>query len=176
MPRSSAKGLAAQFESFVDPFTILLTLPLAIVGALLALLSFGMTLNAYSFIGIVMLVGLVTKNSILLVDYTNRQRAAGHDVRTAVLAAGGVRLRPILMTAISTLFGILPVALGLGAGAEGRRPLGVAVAGGITVSTILTLVIVPVVYTLADDGVQWLRRRRGHEVTKDPSLSPETGA
>jgi multidrug efflux pump subunit AcrB len=116
--------------------------------------------NVYSAIGLVMLVGLVTKNSILLVDYANRQQTAGADVRAAVLDAGAVRLRPILMTAISTLFGILPIALGLGAGAEGRRPLGVAVAGGITLSTVLTLIVVPVVYTLVDDGLGVLRRWR----------------
>jgi multidrug efflux pump len=155
--------LAAQFESFVHPFTILLTLPLAIVGALLSLGVLGMTVNVYSAIGLVMLVGLVTKNSILLVDYANRQQTAGLDVRAAVLDAGAVRLRPILMTAISTLFGILPIALGLGAGAEGRRPLGVAVAGGITLSTVLTLVVVPVVYTLVDDGLGVLRRWRPAE-------------
>ena len=151
--------LAAQFEHFVHPFTILLTLPLAIVGALASLLALGMTLNVYSFIGVVMLVGLVTKNSILLVDFANRRRAAGVDARTAVLEAGVVRLRPILMTALSTLVGILPVALGLGAGAESRRPLGVAVAGGIAASTLLTLVVVPVVYTLLDDLAA--RRRQG---------------
>jgi multidrug efflux pump subunit AcrB len=105
--------LAAQFESFVHPFTILLALPLALVGAFLALAALGMTLNIYSFIGIVMLVGLVTKNSILLVDYTNRLRARGRPLRVAVVEAGVVRLRPILMTALSTFFGILPVALGL---------------------------------------------------------------
>ncbi len=151
--------LAGQFESFVHPFTILLALPLAIFGAFVALWSLGMTLNIYSFIGLVMLVGLVTKNSILLVDYTNTLRGRGLAMREAVVEAGAVRLRPILMTSVSTLFGILPVAIGLGAGAESRRPLGVAVAGGITASTLLTLVVVPVVYTLIDDGLAALRAR-----------------
>jgi multidrug efflux pump len=149
--------LAGQFESFVHPFTILLALPLAIFGAFLALAPLGMTLNIYSFIGLVMLVGLVTKNSILLVDYTNTLRESGMEMRDAVLRAGAVRLRPILMTAVSTLIGILPVAIGLGAGAESRRPLGVAVAGGITASTLLTLFVVPVFYTLVDDGLAKLR-------------------
>jgi multidrug efflux pump len=153
--------LAAQFESFVHPFTVLLALPLAIFGALLCLYVFGMTVNVYSFIGMVMLVGLVTKNSILLVDCANGLRAQGHDLVAAVARAGALRLRPILMTAISTLFGALPVALGLGAGAESRRPLGVAVVGGMAVSTLLTLVLVPVAYTLVDDGLGWLRRSAG---------------
>jgi multidrug efflux pump len=156
--------LAAQFESFVHPFTILLTLPLALLGAFASLALFGMTMNIYSFIGLVMLIGLVTKNSILLVDCANRLREDGRPLRDAVVQAGALRLRPILMTAISTLFGVLPVALGLGAGAEGRRPLGVAVAGGLIVSTLLTLVVIPVVYTLLDEALVVLRGRG--DVTK----------
>ncbi len=151
--------LAGQFESFVHPFTILLALPLALFGALGLLVMLGMTLNIYSFIGMVMLVGLVTKNSILLVDYAGRLRLQGASARDAVLGAGVVRLRPILMTALSTLFGILPIAIGLGAGAESRRPLGVVVAGGIVASTVLTLVVVPVFYTLVDDVLEWTATR-----------------
>ena len=151
--------LAGQFESFVHPFTILLALPLALFGALGLLLTLGMTLNIYSFIGMVMLVGLATKNSILLVDYAGRLRARGHDVHDAIVQAGVVRLRPILMTALSTLFGILPIAIGLGAGAESRRPLGVVVAGGILTSTVLTLVVVPVFYTLVDEALSWTMAR-----------------
>lgn len=151
--------LAGQFESFVHPFTILLALPLALFGALGLLLTLGMTLNIYSFIGMVMLVGLATKNSILLVDYAGRLRARGHDVHEAIVQAGVVRLRPILMTALSTLFGILPIAIGLGAGAESRRPLGVVVAGGILTSTVLTLVVVPVFYTLVDEALSWTMAR-----------------
>lgn len=169
--------LAGQFESFVHPFTILLALPLAIFGAFLALVPLGMTLNIYSFIGMVMLVGLVTKNSILLVDYTNTLRARGRAMRAAVTEAGAVRLRPILMTSISTLFGILPVAIGLGAGAESRRPLGVAVAGGITASTLLTLIVVPVMYTLIDDALKALRARvRGAAVSVPEPRAAETQA
>ena len=151
--------LAAQFESFVHPFTILLALPLAIFGAFLLLATLGMTLNIYSFIGIVMLIGLVTKNSILLVDCTNSLRDKGLSRSAAVVEAGTIRLRPILMTAISTVVGIMPVAAGLGAGAESRRPLGVVVAGGILASTVLTLIVVPVFYTLLDDARLWADRR-----------------
>ena len=153
--------LAAQFESFLHPLTIMLALPLAMLGALAGLTAFGMTLNVYSFIGIIMLMGLVTKNSILLVDYINIRRRLGEDCESAILQAGRTRLRPILMTAISTIFGILPIALGLGAGAESRRPLGVAVVAGMTTSTLLTLIMVPVVYKLLDDLVGRLARRRG---------------
>lgn len=150
--------LAAQFESFLHPFTILLSLPLAIFGAFLLLATLNMTLNIYSFIGVVMLIGLVTKNSILLVDCTNNLRADGLARQEAVVRAGTVRLRPILMTAISTVVGILPVAVGLGAGAESRRPLGVVVAGGIAASTILTLIVVPVFYTMLDDARLWFAK------------------
>ena len=143
--------LAGQFESFVHPFTILLALPLALFGAFSLLAILGMTINIYSFIGMVMLIGLVTKNSILLVDYANQSRNRGMDLRSALLSAGRVRFRPILMTAVSTLVGILPVAMGLGAGAESRRPLGVVVVGGIVASTLLTLVVVPVFYTFVDE-------------------------
>ena len=151
--------LAGQFESFVHPFTVLLALPLATVGSLLALAAFGMTLNVFSVIGMIMLVGLVTKNSILLVDYANQLRARGLGAREAMEESGRVRLRPVLMTAVTTIFGILPVALGLGAGAESRRPMGVAVALGMTTSTLLTLIVVPVVYTLLDDVLGRLTRR-----------------
>ena len=153
--------LAAQFESFVHPFTILLALPLAIFGAFLLLAALGMTLNIYSFIGLVMLLGLVTKNSILLVDYTGRLREQGVSRDEAVLQAARVRLRPILMTALSTVVGILPVAIGWGAGAESRRPLGVVVAAGIAASTVLTLVVVPVFYSLVDEARERRRAARG---------------
>jgi multidrug efflux pump subunit AcrB len=168
--------LAAQFESFIHPFTILLTLPLALLGAFASLALFGMTVNIYSFIGLVMLIGLVTKNSILLVDCANRLREEGRPLREAVVHAGALRLRPILMTAISTLFGVLPVALGLGAGAEGRRPLGVAVAGGLVVSTLLTLVVIPVVYTLLDEALVALRARGGVTKAMRAARFPATDA
>jgi multidrug efflux pump len=140
--------LAAQFESFVHPLTILLSVPLAVFGALLTLFIFRESLNIYSQIGLIMLIGLVTKNSILIVEFANQLRAQGRAVIDAVIEASTIRLRPILMTSFSTIFGILPIALGLGAGAESRRPLGLAVVGGVFFSTFLTLVLVPVVYTL----------------------------
>jgi multidrug efflux pump len=140
--------LAAQFESFVHPFTILLSVPLAVFGALLTLFVFRQTLNIYSQIGLIMLVGLVTKNSILIVEFANQLRARGREVMDAVIEAATIRLRPILMTSFATIFGILPIAIGLGAGSESRRPLGLAVVGGVFLSTFLTLVLVPVVYTL----------------------------
>ena len=151
--------LAAQFESFVHPFTIMLALPLATIGALAGLYFLGMTLSVYGYIGLIMLMGLVTKNSILLVDYANQVRASS-SARDAMVRAGRVRLRPILMTALSTIVGMMPIALGFGPGAESRRPLGVAVVVGMTTSTLLTLVVVPVVYTLLSDAGAWLRARR----------------
>lgn len=141
-------ALSAQFESFVHPFTILLSVPLAVFGALFTLFIFGQSLNIYSQIGLIMLVGLVTKNSILIVEFANQLRERGSTLIDAVVEAATIRLRPILMTSFSTIFGILPIAIGLGAGAEARRPLGLAVVGGLFFSTFLTLIIVPVVYTL----------------------------
>ncbi|MFQ5352490.1 MAG: efflux RND transporter permease subunit, partial [Candidatus Binatia bacterium] len=152
--------LSAQFESFLHPFTIMLALPLAMLGALAGLVLGGMTLNVYSFIGVIMLMGLVTKNSILLVDYINILRRRGFEVREAIVEAGGTRLRPILMTAISTIFGILPIAMGVGPGAESRRPLGVAVVAGMLTSTALTLLVVPVYYSLIDGLVARIAEKR----------------
>jgi multidrug efflux pump len=140
--------LAAQFESFVHPLTILLTVPLAVFGALLTLAIFGMTLNIYSQIGLILLIGLVTKNAILIVEYANQLREKeGLSAREAAARASRIRLRPILMTSLATIFGILPIALGIGAGAASRKPLGAAVVGGLFFSTLLTLFVVPVVYT-----------------------------
>ncbi len=140
--------LAAQFESFVHPFTILLSVPLAVVGALISLFVLRQSLNIYSQIGLIMLIGLVTKNSILIVEYANQLRDKGLAVGEAALEAARIRLRPILMTSFATIFGVIPIALGIGAGGESRQPLGIAVVGGMVFSTFLTLVIVPVVYTL----------------------------
>lgn len=140
--------LAAQFESFVHPFTILLSVPLAVFGALLALFMFKQSLNIYSQIGLIMLIGLVTKNAILIVEFSNQLRRRGMEMFEAVIQAAATRLRPILMTSFSTIFGILPIAIGLGAGGESRRPLGLAVVGGMLFSTFLTLIVVPVVYSL----------------------------
>jgi multidrug efflux pump subunit AcrB len=126
----------------------LLSVPLAVFGALLTLFVFGESLNIYSQIGLIMLIGLVTKNSILIVEFANQQQERGLNLIEAVVEAATIRLRPILMTSFATIFGILPIAIGLGAGAESRRPLGLVVVGGMLFSTFLTLVIVPVVYTL----------------------------
>jgi multidrug efflux pump len=147
--------LAAQFESFQHPLTILLTVPLAVFGALLTLKLLGMSLNVYSEIGLILLIGLVTKNAILIVEYANQlRRKEGLDVREAVARAARIRLRPILMTSFATIFGVLPIALGLGAGAESRKPLGVAVVGGMLFSTLLALLVVPVVYTFLSGRVK----------------------
>ncbi|HEX9149889.1 MAG TPA: efflux RND transporter permease subunit, partial [Thermoanaerobaculia bacterium] len=147
--------LAAQFESFQHPLTILLTVPLAVFGALLTLKILGMTLNVYSEIGLILLIGLVTKNAILIVEYANQlRRKEGLEVREAVARAARIRLRPILMTSFATIFGVLPIALGIGAGAESRKPLGVAVVGGLLFSTLLALMVVPVVYTFLSGRVK----------------------
>ena len=152
--------LASQFESMVHPFTVLLAVPLAVTGALITLLVAGSTINLYSQIGMILLIGLVTKNSILLVEYTNQLKARGLDTTAAVVEAGRIRLRPILMTSVSTIMGALPVMWGLGAGSTSRKPLGYAIVGGIFFSTILTLFVVPVAYTLLDR----LQSRKTREV------------
>ncbi len=144
--------LAIQFESFVHPFTIMLSLPLTMIGVFGALFLTGTTLNIFSFIGIIMLMGIVTKNAILLVDFANQQREKGADKVSAMLQAGPVRLRPILMTAASTMIGVVPVALALSQGGETRAPLAIAVIGGTATSTLLTLLIIPVVYLALDDA------------------------
>lgn len=139
--------LSAQFESFKDPLTIMFTVPLALFGALFSLWLFGFTLNIFSQIGIIMLIGLVTKNGILIVEFANQRKAQGMSIDDAIIGAAGARFRPILMTSLSTILGILPIALALGAGAESRVPMGVAVIGGLAFSTILTLFVIPAVYT-----------------------------
>ncbi|HRZ07781.1 MAG TPA: efflux RND transporter permease subunit, partial [Candidatus Competibacteraceae bacterium] len=140
--------LAAQFESFVSPFVIMLTVPLAVTGALLALWLTGGTLNVYSQIGLVMLVGLITKNGILIVEFANQLRLTGLDRREAVLEAATLRLRPILMTTLATILGAIPLALAVGAGAESRQQIGWVIVGGLLLGTALTLSVVPVAYTL----------------------------
>ncbi len=151
--------LASQFESLIHPFTVLLSVPLAVTGALLTLLIAGSTINLYSQIGMILLIGLVTKNSILLVEYTNQLKERGMETLEAALEAGRIRLRPILMTSVATVMGALPIALGLGAGAQSRRPLGYAIVGGLVFSTLLTLFVVPAVYVIFDGLVERFRRR-----------------
>jgi len=140
--------LGAQFNSFIHPFTVLLALPFSVTGAFLALRLTGISLNIYSMIGLLLLMGIVKKNSILLVDFTNERRAKGDDVRTALLQACPLRLRPILMTSIATVVGAIPAAMALGPGAETTRPMAVVVIGGVLLSTVLTLVVVPCAYSL----------------------------
>jgi multidrug efflux pump len=140
--------LAAQFESFIDPFIIMLTVPLALAGAVLSLWLGGHTLNIFSEIGMIMLIGLVTKNGILIVEYANHYRDRGLPKAVAAVQASTQRLRPILMTSLAMVFGALPLALSLGAAGTSRIPLGVVIVGGVTFSLVLSLAIVPVMYSL----------------------------
>jgi hydrophobic/amphiphilic exporter-1 (mainly G- bacteria), HAE1 family len=151
--------LAAQFESFLAPLSIMMSLPLSLVGVVVMLYFTGDTLNIMSLIGLIMLMGLVTKNAILLVDYAKVLQKKGLDRRDALIEAGRTRLRPIIMTTMAMIFGMLPLALALGQGAEMRAPMARAVIGGLVTSTLLTLVVVPVVYTLFDDLSRIFGRR-----------------
>ena len=153
--------LASQFESVLEPFIIMLSMPLALVGALLLLLATGKNLGMPAMIGVVMLMGLVTKNAILLIDYTNRlRREQGLGVRDALLAAGPVRLRPIMMTTVAMVLGMLPSALGTGDGSEFRAPISIATIGGLITSTLLTLVVIPVAYLLLEGAVERVKAWR----------------
>ena len=153
--------LASQFGSFLQPLAIMVSLPLSVVGVMLALLVTGTTLNIFSMIGIVFLMGLVTKNAILLVDFANKGRNDGLSQADALLAAGQIRLRPILMTTAAMIFGMLPLAIGLGEGAEQQAPMGRAIIGGVITSTLLTLVVVPVIYSYLDTFERRFKRRPG---------------
>ena len=150
--------LASQFGSFLQPLAIMLSLPLSLVGVMLALMLTRGTFNIMSMTGVIMLMGLVTKNAILLVDFANKSREKGSDRRQALIDAGELRLRPIVMTTLAMIFGMLPTALALGAGSEFRAPMAHAVIGGLITSTLLTLVVVPVVYTYLDDFGAWAGR------------------
>jgi HAE1 family hydrophobic/amphiphilic exporter-1 len=167
--------LASQFNSFVHPFTIMLSAPLSFLGAFATLAIFGRSIDVMGQIAFLMLMGIVMKNGILLVDYTNTLRERGRSLFDAVLEAGPVRMRPVLMTAASTIFGMLPLALGRGDGSEWRSPMGMIAIGGLAASTFLTLLVVPVVYTLVDDAQSLLRRGvarvRGRGVAR--SAEPE---
>jgi HAE1 family hydrophobic/amphiphilic exporter-1 len=142
--------LASQFNSFLQPFIVMLAQPLAITGGVMALWLTGHTLNIYSMIGLVLLIGLVAKNSILLVDLANQRRAQGMTVDAALRDACPIRMRPVLMTSLTIILALLPAALGFGAGAETNGPMAVAVIGGMISSTLLTLVVVPAVYSLVE--------------------------
>jgi HAE1 family hydrophobic/amphiphilic exporter-1 len=151
--------LAAQFESFISPLAIMLSLPLSLVGMAGMLFLTGDTINIMSLIGLIMLMGLVTKNAILLVDFAQVLRSRGMEKREAIITAGRTRLRPIMMTTLAMIFGMLPLALGMGKGAEVRAPMGRAVIGGLITSTFLTLLVVPVMYSWLDDLGSRLRGR-----------------
>ena len=163
--------LASQFGSFLQPVAIMMSLPMSLIGVILALLVARSTLNIFSIIGFIMLMGLVTKNAILLIDFVNQERRAGVQRREAVLAAGRIRLRPILMTTLAMIFGMFPLALWLGEGAEQRAPMGQAVIGGVITSSLLTLVVVPVIYTYLDDIATWFGRVTGFS-RKQPASDP----
>jgi HAE1 family hydrophobic/amphiphilic exporter-1 len=160
--------LASQFKSFLQPLALMTALPLTLIGVVLALMMFNSALSMFSVIGIVMLMGLVTKNAILLVDFAIRARepvqhadgtiTPGMDRKEALLMAAKVRLRPILMTTLAMIFGMIPLAFALTEGSEMRAPMGQAVIGGVITSSLLTLVVVPVVYCYMDDLAQWLGR------------------
>ena len=153
--------LASQFSSFLQPLAIMASLPLALIGVMLALLVTRSTLNLFSMIGLVMLMGLVTKNAILLVDFANHGRRAGLSVPEALLQAGLVRMRPIIMTTAAMIFGMLPLALALDEGGELQAPMGRAIIGGVITSTLLTLVVVPVLYSyLVRDRTKPATQRR----------------
>jgi len=139
--------LAAQFESFLDPFIIMLTVPLALAGAMLSLFLFHQTLNIFSEIGMIMLIGLVTKNGILIVEFANKKRRAGMEKKQAVIEAATLRMRPIVMTSLATSLGALPIALSLGSASTSRIPLGIVVVGGLIFSLILTLFVIPAMYS-----------------------------
>jgi HAE1 family hydrophobic/amphiphilic exporter-1 len=149
--------LVVQYESFFDPFVIMFSIPTAVIGIIFALLLTGRSFSVTAFIGVIMLAGIVVSNAIVLIDYLKQLRASGMERNLAIVEAGRVRLRPILMTSLSTILAMVPMSLGIGDGAETTAPLATVVIGGLIVSTFITLVLVPVVYSIFDD---WGRKRR----------------
>ncbi len=167
--------LASQFNSFLHPVTVLTILPLSIAGAAFALWAAGFSLNIFSMIGLLLLMGIVKKNSIILVDYTNQLRGRGKSARDALLAAGPIRLRPILMTSAATMMAAIPASLGMGAGSETRAPMAIAVIGGLIVSTALSLVVVPAFYLVAARGKDALARRKATEPVAPAEAEADPG-
>ena len=164
--------LASQFKSFLQPLALMTSLPLTLIGVVLALMLFRSTLSMFSIIGVIMLMGLVTKNAILLVDFAIRAREDGMERHEALLMAARVRLRPILMTTLAMIFGMVPLAFALTEGSEQRAPMGQAVIGGVITSSLLTLVVVPVVYCYMDDLARWLRRKAGLPAARQGHAAP----
>jgi HAE1 family hydrophobic/amphiphilic exporter-1 len=176
--------LASQFKSFLQPLALMTALPLTLIGVVLALMAFRSTLSMFSVIGVLMLMGLVTKNAILLVDFAIRARepsldaqgrtVPGMDRNEALLMAAKVRLRPILMTTLAMIFGMVPLAFALSEGSEMRAPMGQAVIGGVITSSLLTLVVVPVAYCYLDDLGHWMRRLFGLDPVATGAAAPAT--
>jgi HAE1 family hydrophobic/amphiphilic exporter-1 len=164
--------LVVQFGSFLDPLAILLSLPLSLIGVMLGLLVTGNTLNLMSMIGVILLMGIVAKNAILLIDFAKWSEESGMDRREALIQAGRVRLRPILMTTFALIAGMVPVALGVGEGADFRAPLGIAVIGGVITSTVLTLLVIPTVYEILADWRDWLGARFQGKTIRSPHAQP----
>jgi multidrug efflux pump subunit AcrB len=167
--------LASQFNSFLHPVTVLTILPLSVAGAAFALWTTGRSLNIFSMIGLLLLMGIVKKNSIILVDYTNQLRARGRSAREALLGAGPIRLRPILMTSAATMMAAIPASLGIGAGSETRAPMAIAVIGGLIVSTVLSLVVVPAFYLVAARGKDALARRKATALAAPAEAEADPG-
>ena len=169
--------LVVQFGSFLDPLAILLSLPLSLIGVMLGLLVTGNTLNLMSMIGVILLMGIVAKNAILLIDFAKWSEEAGMERREALIQAGRVRLRPILMTTFALVAGMVPVALGVGEGADFRAPLGIAVIGGVITSTLLTLLVIPTVYEILSDWRDWMLARLGRPAAeRGPEPGPAAAA
>jgi hydrophobic/amphiphilic exporter-1 (mainly G- bacteria), HAE1 family len=161
--------LAAQFESLIHPFIIMLTLPLSIPFALISLTATGRTLNLFSALGVLLLLGIVKKNGILQIDYMNRLRGEGRPLRSAIIEANRIRLRPILMTTFSIVAGLIPTAIGIGVGASQRSAIAVTIIGGQTLCLLLTLLVVPVGYSLVEESRDWLHARRGRAAMISPA-------
>jgi len=166
--------LGILYESFIHPLTILSGLPTAVFGALLTLLVFGYDLDLYGAVGLIMLIGIVKKNAIMMIDFALEKQREGEDAVHAIVDASVIRFRPIMMTTFAALMGTLPIALGVGAGAEARRPLGLAVVGGLVTSQLLTLYLTPVIYLYFERFQQRLRRRRTRPSAQpNPAASPQ---
>lgn len=159
--------IAAQFESLLQPLSIMFSVPLALSGGFIGLFITGIPLNVIGIIGLIILVGIVVNNAIVLVDYINNRRNRGEDRTTAIMKAGPIRIRPIMMTALTTILGLVPMSLGIGEGAELTQSMGVVVIGGLTLSTVLTLVVVPVMYTVFDDMAAFFKRKFSKNVTQE---------